>query len=340
MPDPAVVVAMREFKRGLLLREAAQMQEMARRWLELERALEAQIAALTEELSRMGAAGEAISRARLYRLERYQRLLAQTQREVRRYATWAEGEIGRQQATLARLGLEHASQAIQLSYWPSVGAYFDRLPREAVEYMVGLAGDGAPLGELLKLRMVRDAAGRPLPGVWERLTEMLIRGTGQGWNPRKTARAMRDDLAEGLNKAMVIARTEQMRVYREVSRQQYEYSGVVKGQKRLTAHDGRVCPACIADEGTVYPLGSTISDHPQGRCTSVPIVVGLPEVEWTGGEQWFRQQDGATQRAILGPGRFEAWQAGQFEFAALTTHTYDPTWGGGVRPTPLEQLVA
>ena len=43
MPDPAVVIASREFKRGLLLRERMQMEEMARRWLDVEAALEAQI---------------------------------------------------------------------------------------------------------------------------------------------------------------------------------------------------------------------------------------------------------------------------------------------------------
>ena len=340
MPEPVVVTAMREFKHGLLLREAAQMQEMARRWLQVEGALEAHLAALTEEMARLKAAGESVSRAKLYQLDRYKRLLTQTQREFQEYAAWAEGEVRRGQAEMARLGLAHSVQAIQLSYWPNVGVYFDRLPIEAVEYMVGLAGNGRPVGELLKLRMVRGSDGAVLPGVWDRLTETLITGTGLGWNPRKTARLMRDDLAGGLDKALVISRTEQLRVYRQVSREQYAASGVVTSQKRISAHDGRVCAACLAADGQVYPLGAVIPDHPCGRCSSIPNVEGVPETKWTAGEDWFRQQPPDVQQHILGAETYAAWQAGKFEFGALTTHTHDETWGGGVQVTPLSKLVS
>ena len=339
MPDPAVVIASREFKRGLLLRERMQMEEMARRWLDVEAALEAQIAALAQEFADEKAAGRAISQAKLYRMERYQRLLAQTQDEFAQYAGYAERVVTTGQEEMIRLGRDHAVRAIELSYWPEMAAYFDRLPVEAVQNLVGLASNGAPLGELLKLRMVHDANGQPLPGVWQRLTQTLINGTAQGWNPRKTARAMRDDLAGGLQKALVIARSEQLRAYRETNRAQYEHSGVVIGQKRLVTHDGRTCAACIADEGTLYDLRDIISDHPQGRCTSVPVVKGMPEVQWLSGEAWFRTQDEAVQRSILGDGRYEAWRDGRIEFSAMATHTYDETWGGGITPTPLSELV-
>lgn len=39
MPDPAVVVAMREFKAGLLAREDAHLREMAGHWAQVERRL-------------------------------------------------------------------------------------------------------------------------------------------------------------------------------------------------------------------------------------------------------------------------------------------------------------
>jgi hypothetical protein len=335
VPDPAVVIAMRGFKQGLLVREAAQMQEMARRWIGVERSLEGRMEALAADL----AARESVSEAQLYRMGRYKRLLAQAQSEVGGYAEFMDGVVTQGQGEVARLGLEHSQRSIQLSYWPRVRVAFDRLPVEAVENMAGLAGNGRPVGELLKLRMVRDGDGAPLPGVWERLTQRLIDGTAQGWNPRKTARLMRDDLAGGLQKALVISRSEQLRVYREVHRSQYEASGVVKGQKRLTAHDGRVCAACIADEGTVYPLTAILSDHPQGRCTAVPVVRDMPEVEWLSGEDWLRAQDEGTQRGILGGGRFEAWSEGKFELGDVVKHTHDDVWGAGLVPKPLGELV-
>ena len=338
-PEPRVVTAMREFKQGLLMREASQMQAMAGRWLGVENALEAQINALARELAEEHAAGFYVSRAKVYQMERYQRLLAQTEREFGRYAEYADGMITRGQGLMARLGLEHSVRATQLSYWPSTGAYFDRLPVEAVQHMVGIAGNGAPVGELLKLRMIRDESGLPLPGVWDRLTGTLIDGTALGWNPQKTALAMRDGLAGGLQKALTIARSEQMRVYRQAGLDQYKASRVVLGQKRLTAHDGRVCAACIADEGTLYALDEIISDHPNGRCTQVPVVKDMPAVEWLSGEDWFRTQDSDLQRDVLGPGRYEAWRDGLFEFNQLTVHQRDPVWGGSVRPASLSELV-
>jgi SPP1 gp7 family putative phage head morphogenesis protein len=339
--DPAVVIAMQGFKQGLVARDAAQMQEMARRWLGVERALEGQIAALAQEMASEREAGRAASRAALYRMERYQRLLGQAREEIARYADWAAEFVTDGQAELARMGVEQAGQAIQLSYWPqsSVGVYFDRLPVEAVEAMAGIAGNGRPVGELLRLRMVRDASGQVLPGVWDGLTQSLIDGTALGWNPRKTARKMADDLAQGLQKALVIARTEQLRVYRMASLEQYRASGVVTGQKRLAAHDSRTCAACIADDGALYPLDAVISDHPNGRCTSVPVVKGMPEVSWLSGLDWFSQQDPQTQAEILGPGRFEAWEAGAFAFGDLVTRQSDATWGDSIVPTPLGALL-
>jgi hypothetical protein len=64
----------------------------------------------------------------------------------------------------------------------------------------------------------------------------------------------------------------------------------------------------------------------------------MPEVKWQQGQAWFDRQDEATQRAILGSGKLAAYQAGQFGFGDLVTKTRNPTWGPGLRPTPLSEL--
>jgi len=334
LPDPAVVVAMREFKTGLLAREAGQMREMTGQWLTVERSLSELIENLATDFERRKAAGEAITPSALYRMERYKRLRAQTRDELTQYVAWADGSLTRYQSGTVDLALDHSAQAIQLSYWPGVGVYFDRLPREAVEYMVGMAKDGKPVGDLLRRRMIREDQD-----VWQRLVDSLTKGTALGRNPRDVARDMRDDLAGGLTKALVIARTEGLRPYREVSRSQYEKSGVVIGQKRLTAHDGRVCGACLADDGVLYDLKEVISDHPQGRCTSVPVVRGMPETTWTAGEDWFKQQSEDTQLSILGRSKLEAWRDGLFDFRNLVHRTDHPTWGKGLTPRSLADLL-
>jgi SPP1 gp7 family putative phage head morphogenesis protein len=341
LTDPLVVIRAREFKRQLLAREDAQMSQMAQRWLQVEQALQAEIDALIYEVRELRQAGERVTQGKLWRIQRYRNLLRQAEAEFDRYADYAADLIRTQQERLVRLGVEHATQTIQLSYWQYgiIDASFQRLPVRAVEYLVGLAGNGQPVGELLKARMVRDADGNPIPGVWDRLTRSLITGTARGMNPRLIARAMRDDLAGGLNKAMVIARTEELRPYRQAGTDAYAESGVVEGHKRLTAHDRRVCPACIADEGTVYPVGTPIGDHPQGRCSSVPVLIDVPEPTWVSGEAWFSRQSRKIQLSILGQGRLDAWEDGTFDFGDLTIKTFDETWGESLNPAPLYQLV-
>jgi hypothetical protein len=342
MPDPSVVIAMREFKMGLLVREDKQMREMARHWLQIEDALDVQIVLLSDEFAQRRESGETLSGAVLYRLERTKRLRAQIRDEFEGYVQYADEILTHYQEESGALGIDHAAQAIRFAYLDGgqVGTYFDRLPVEAVQNVVGIAGDGKPLGDLLRRRMIRDEDGTELAGVWDRLTQTLIDGTALGQNPRKVARMMRDDLAGGLNKALVIGRTEGLRPYREMSRAQYEHSGVIEGQRRLATHDARVCGACLADEGTLYGIHAIISDHPQGRCTGVPVVRGMPEVQWMAGEQWFRQQPEPVQRSILGEGRYEAWRERRFAFHDLVTHTHDSVWGDGIVPTPLNQLAA
>ena len=336
MPEPVVVTAMRQFKHGLLVQEQDQMREMALRWRGVENALDAQIQLLAREVAEKREAGETVSAAKVYRLNRYQALKAQTQDEFQRYASYAGERITREQGTLAQQGVEHSAQSIQLSYWPSIAAQFDRLPIETVQHMVGIAGDGKPVGDLLRQRMLKEEMA---PAGWHRLTDALVQGTARGWNPRKTALQMQEALTGGLQKALTIARSEQLRVYRQASVDQYAASGVVLGQKRLPAHDGRVCVACLSDDGTVYNLNQIIPDHPQGRCTGCPIVKGMPEISWTSGQDWFDQQPDAVQRSIMGTERFEAYKAGQIQFAQMGGYKFDPVWGGSVTVASLEDLL-
>jgi SPP1 gp7 family putative phage head morphogenesis protein len=327
--EPDVIRVMREHKQALLLREQEQMEQMAARWLQVENALGAELNLLARELADEQAAGRSISQAKLARMERYRSLLAQLNREVRQYAGYAEALISRQQLGWARLGIEHAAQAISASY-PTVGAFFDRLPIEAIEHMVGMAGDGSPLAKLLQATFPDAAAG---------LTEALIKGTGLGRNPSVVAREMARGMAGSFNRMLTIARTEQLRPYREAARQQYIKSGVVEGFYRLSAHDSRVCAACLMSEGEFYELGETLRTHPNCRCTLLPKVRGLPATRWQQGADWFQDQDAERQKAILGPKRYQAWRDGKFDLDQLVTVKRSDEWGDSVTPTPLKDLV-
>lgn len=332
--EPLVIQVMREFKRALLAHEAAQVSRMVRAWMRLDRGLAHDIAALAEEIARLQAAGEIITEARLYRMARYQSLLAQIRVEVQSYERRATEIIMHGQEDMARAGLRDAQGAITAAYHTfGMRASFMRLPVRAVEYMVGLTVDGGPLFGVLQQRALTPAAV-------EGLTNTLIEAVTRGWNPRKTARAMRDGLTQGLQKALTIARTEQLRVYRMASDQQYRESGVVRGKRRIAAKDGRACLACLAMDGEYIPVGMEMYDHPNGRCTAVPVIEGVPALSWQQGPDWFASLPPERQQSIMGPGHYKAWREGLFDFRDLATPTYDSTWGRGLQVTPLSRLAS
>ena len=322
---------MRQFKADLLARENAQMMRMAQQWLELELGMRASFSDLAQDVYTRREAGERIDRATLYRMERYGRLLRQMQAViVGQYAPYVAAEVAEQQRRLLRSGIDDAAAAIQaVQAEKGVGATFDRLPVEAVERMVGLTGDGSPL-----LDVLRDA----YPDAVNAATNALIDATARGTNPRETAdRMMQAAGGTALNRALVIARTEQLRVYREAGRAQYMESGLVRGFRRLATHDIRTCPACLGLEGEFYDVSSPLRTHPQCRCAMIPVVKGYRELSFQYGEPWLRSQPEATQRAILGKGGYEAWRHGVplSRFASITPNQ---TWGDTVRVTPVKDL--
>jgi len=327
-----VETVMEEYRRRLLGREAEQMREMARRWLEVERAVEAIAALLADDLMKLKTAGTAVTAAKIFRLERYQRLVAQAKLEVKRYDQWAADLIGRKQVEMGKLGAEGAAMLIRSAYLDAgkIGAYFDLLPVEAVESMAGFAGDGTPLYKLL-LDDYPETVGN--------LTKTLVDSTAMGINPRETARLMMEDMAGNLDRALTVARSEQLRAYREAGRQQMEVSRVVEGYIRRCALNEGTCMACIVLDGTEYPTDELMEVHPNDRCFMQPKIIGLEPVEAVYGKDWFGLQTEETQRTMMGDDYYEAWQSGKFELDQLASTHVDPTWGPTVGVARLGELV-
>jgi len=334
MPESRVISVMKAFKQDLLSREGTQQALMTRRWMQVEARLMGDMQALGEEIARTATSGTIMTETQLWRNDRYRALLAQTRLEIAKYQTWADGLISHEQAVMGELGIDHAVKTIQAAQIDAdLRLAFNRLPVEATQYMVGLCADGAPLFDVLAQRAL-------LPDAIDGLRTALLQGTSLGWNPRKTARAMADGLTQGLQKALVIARDSQLRVYRAASDAEYQASGVVQDKVRVCAKDGRTCLACLAKDGEVLGLNEPGFDHTQGRCTFVPRVVGMDAIAFTKGPQWFDGLDESKQREMMGGALFKAWDGGKgFDFERLATITEHDVWGQGLAVTPRSQLV-
>jgi SPP1 gp7 family putative phage head morphogenesis protein len=329
--DPAVVRAAREHRDALIAKDRDQMQRMADKWAEIERTLEAQMSALANEIAVLQAQGIKVSPSRIFQMERYKALTAQAREQLRGFTGALAQEVASNQADYARDGIRDAASAVQLSllYNSEITASFNLLNPSAIEGIVGMTGAGTPLERLIRTAWPYAVSG---------LTDELIKAVALGQNPAITAQRMKNGFGVGLDRARTIARTEQLRAYREAARAQYAASGVVGGYKRLAARSTRTCPACLFADGRVYRLESQFSDHPNGRCTLVPIVNGLKEIQWQTGQQWFNTQPRDAQIEIIGPGAYNAWRTGQIQLQQLVTETDHPTWGAGLATTPLSQL--
>jgi SPP1 gp7 family putative phage head morphogenesis protein len=275
------------------------------------------------------AAGKVVSQRLIWRNQRYQVLKAQVEEEVRRYnAEYAVGAVATAQQQHALLGLEAAQAAIQVQFGP-MGRYFNRINAGAVESMIGFARDGTPLHKLL-----REAAPVAVDG----LVNALVNGIARGASSAQVAREMKEDgLADGLDRAMLIARTEMARAYRAASIEQYQQSGVVLGFKRLVSPQS-ACLACLALDGERFDLASELDDHPNGRCTAVPIVEGVHEPRWQTGTTWFMSLPAAEQRERMGDALYEAFRDGRFRFADLGQKQHSDVWGDSPRVPSLNEL--
>lgn len=327
-PEPRVVEIMRAQRLSILGMEEAEMRRLATAWVQVEDALRGEIALLVAELE----SGRTLSATQLQNLSRYQRLLAQAEARTRDFAEEAGAQIGDYQRRLGALGIEHATNATRAVYADAamLGTAFDILPVDAIEALIGLTGNGTPLAEYFMATY---------PNVVSGVTQTLINGVAQGWEPRSISAQLVNVFGIPYKTAIVTARTEPLRVYRFSSLEQYRHSGVVEGYKRLSAHDGRVCAGCLlAEDGTVYPLDAPFDEHPQGRCSALPVVIGVPQTEWVSGADWLVLQDESIQRSVLGNARFDAWQDGA-NLNEMVTQRSDPVWGGSFVPTPLKNIV-
>jgi len=333
--EPIVVRVAREFKAGLLAREDVQIAEMARRWLGIEAALDGQMTALAEEIATMRATGQTVTAWKLYRMDRYKSLLAQAKIEIQRYTdAYALPMIQRSQAEYIQLGLYNAEQTMMAAAADAgIRVAFDRLPVGALEAMIGAASDGSPF---------RDLLAQSWPDAVDGLTQALIDGIAGGWNPRKTATAMKNGFGVGLERARVIAQDQQLRAYRTATTESYRASGVVKSYRRLASKSGRTCLACLARDGEIIPLGTEMWDHVGGHCTQIAVLIDAPPLEWQTGAEWFKSLPAAQQREMMdaeNKGLYEAWRAGQFDFTRLAKVTHDDTWGRGLEVRRLKELV-
>lgn len=331
--------AARQFRTALLANERAAASEMVRAygasWQRVNtelRALQAQIdaaraAGLVPDVFQPRLPGGPVvartpgtfSPSWLYERDRLSSLQRQIEAEMRQFSALATDLTEAGQLQAVRAGIDSSQALLELATQnTALATVLDRLPIEAVQELVGFASDGSPL------RALFDALG---PEVSAGVRDALATAVATGMGPRETARLVRKQFGMGLARALRIARTEQIRAYREATHQNYlRNADVLEGWIWLSAANRRTCAACWAMHGTFHELKERLDDHPQGRCVMVPAVKGRRPAVPTG-ESLFRELKEKEQAAIMGQAAHLAWSEGALSLADFVGQRDDPQWG-------------
>lgn len=336
---PPVIDAAHRFKAGLLARERQSATRLVKAYGRIYQGMQGQTQSLLDQMLAM----ESPTRGQLQRMARMRTLQRQVVDEMTRYGTIIENEatLGAQEAIAQALG--DSRRLTQLAL-PGVGALdaqimtqWNRLRVDAVEQAIAFLGDGSPLQARWAAQMGEEVAAQ--------VSEAMIQGVALGWNPVKVARLIRVHFSQGLSWALRNTQTMQMWAYREASRLSYLANRhIVKTWTWVSALDNRTCLACIAQHGTIHPLSESLNDHYNGHCIPVPntityrdlgLDVDVEPLTVGSGEDWFRAQPELVQRQMMGPAKFDAWQAGKFDFDSLITLSPDPVYGEMVTETSL-----
>lgn len=216
--------------------------------------------------------------------------------------------------------------------------------------------DAAALDAIVERTTGRvTALSQPLsPQAEHAMKSVLVRGIALGDNPRAAAATMlqrvRGAFDGGLNRALVIARTEMLDAHRAAAYGQDQANAdVLAGWQWVAQLDRRTCPSCWAKHGSLHDLDEPgPEDHQQGRCARVPQTktwreLGfdldepadlLPDAKAT-----FDALPQADQVAIMGKARLGLLNAGHIGWDDLTVKRTTDGWRDSWAPRPTRDLL-
>lgn len=329
MPDPAGIdKIINEYRQAIAAKDVAALEDLGREWLVVEQRLQADIDALAAEIARRTANGEILAEQYLWKMQTYQRTLADMERYINEYNGSAVSMIERYRKDAYTLGINYAEE-LTVAELNSIGVlnpYWERMNDRAINSALGALSEQSPWIQSLYLDYGDAAAA---------FRGAVVNGIARGVGVGQLAKDMTDAVGMGANRAMMCAQTEMARAYRSGTVEQYRQSGVVEYYVRLVKKE-TACLACLVLDGEKYQLEEDMQDHPRGYCDVIAKVKGVPLPKWEKGEEWLKRQDEPTQRRIMGNTRYEMWKNGDAKLTDMVYKKDDPFWGKQPAIKPLK----
>lgn len=333
---PTITELSDDFRQAVLRRETQAATRLVSSYSAVVGRLERETDRIIRRLQQLRDRGETPGPAILFQEGRLEALTTQARAQLGQFSAVAAGQTEAAQGTVVGRVPDDTSRLAVAAVGPApsgpvsaIENAWNRLPANALEELIGRASDGSPL------RAVFASVGA---GVAEDVQNVLVAGLAAGRNPREIARNLRSAFGTGLNRALIISRTETLTAYREGTRRTYRTNtDIMEGWVWHSALGPRTCPACWAMHGTKHSVDERLDGHPNCRCAMVPLTRSWEELGFTGlpdtrpdvpmGTDLFRDAPPDIQERVLGHRGFEAYSRGDLRLTDFLARRNDPRWG-------------
>lgn len=261
-------------------------------YLGVQADIDAQLQRLQRQISAAQASGEPVHISWLYQANRLSALQQQVGQTVERFTSEAQALTRQMMQTGAQSGADDAHYALQTQisvqladagleqYTPLITSSFNRLHGAALEDAANNAfryNRASTTGGGNRVRAVSRLYQSLPTEMQQRAKRTLIYAVAVGQHPSVTARALAQQMGIARNRALMIARTEQLNAYRRANVATFRAnSDVCDGWIWLAATDA--CPFCASMNGTRHSLDEVLDSHPNCRCTQSPIAKPLSDI--------------------------------------------------------------
>lgn len=306
---------------------------------------------LLDEIQRARENGEEVTPTQLHKRARYIELMRQVDTSLNKASndgllTLYQGvpDYVRQAMKAAKemtyAGLQDNEPHDKPGAATQVMARWHDVPEDAVTAIIGASNTGVmmDLFQSVAKQGVKD------------IDKVMTRGVITGKPIAQVTKDFHDKMNGTVARAATIVRTETLRAYREGTRQSYERnSDIVKGWAWRCARTTRCCSVCWAMDGQRFATNAMMHTHVNCRCFMVPVTPTWAELGFTGIKEApapvpaglaFSKLSAADQRRILGPGKYEAYKAGDIKLSDLAGYNVDPRWGGNRYERSLKEAIA
>jgi SPP1 gp7 family putative phage head morphogenesis protein len=259
-------------------------------------------------------------------------------------------------SALARIQVQHLrTWAVQAGQQQALDLLNALVPK-GISFAFGVPSPAA-LAELTG----RFQAGSPVVQLFDGWGEdaaaaakqALLSGLAMGQNPAQVARMLRDAAQLPLKRARVLAQDQMVNSYRQAALETYRANSDVVGKWMWSADLGSACAACTAMNGQTFDVDQDMDSHVGCRCAAIPVtnawsdILGplgadIPDttVALQSGQDWFDDQDEATQQQVLGgKAIYNAYAAGDIpDLQSLVGVRSNATWGRSVYQKSMSEL--